>query len=247
MTSLGVVLDRVVGLETAPLGQGTVLLEGLGQVSLGLERLVRRHYNVSQCSESSWLWWKWGASGAGQISRWIQRCRWGAKQTEISSAWYSFENGVIRSTWGMLWVRTSSTSSHVLSLGTYYLVVSNFHCSHFCSRGLSAGTRVVNPFARESFHLRKPSAPCRARRPPHISPRGWKNFQPNQTVSHVRRHPRGITRTAVEEITVECDTFDGLLLNPSDVGHSPAHTNVLDVVLFFVCCFERHQQRWEDR
>lgn len=34
------------------------------------------------------------------------------------------------------------------------------------------GTRVVNPFARESFHLRKPSAPCRARRPPHISPRG---------------------------------------------------------------------------
>lgn len=58
MTSLGVVLDRVVGLETAPLGQGTVLLEGLGQVSLGLERLVRRHYNVSQCSESSRLWWK---------------------------------------------------------------------------------------------------------------------------------------------------------------------------------------------
>lgn len=39
MSSLGVVSNGVVGLESDPLGQGSVLSRGLGQLGLGLEGL----------------------------------------------------------------------------------------------------------------------------------------------------------------------------------------------------------------
>lgn len=49
MSSLGVVSNSVVGLESDPLGKGSVLSRGLGQLGLGLEGLET--LRISNCFE----------------------------------------------------------------------------------------------------------------------------------------------------------------------------------------------------
>jgi len=53
MPPLGVVPNGVAGAQPNPLGNGTVLLLGLGQLLLDTERLVARHFDgVVEVSES---------------------------------------------------------------------------------------------------------------------------------------------------------------------------------------------------